>query len=102
MIVEKVISNNVNVLQKIFFFEFVVLEDLQMLMKMHFTTLKNLAQEGELSIVKQNQKQKSHPSSRPMRTGYSSQKYGQAPSSLNQAPDNYYAASKQSYTYSGY
>lgn len=79
-----------------------VLEDLQMLMKMHFTTLKKLAQEGELPIVKQNQKQKSHPSSRPMRTGYSSQKYGQAPSSQNQVPDSYYTASKESYTYSGY
>lgn len=78
------------------------MEDLQMLMKMHFTTLKKLAQEGELPIVKQNQKQKSHPSSRPMRTGYSSQKYGQVPSSQNQVPDSYYTASKQSYTYSGY
>ena len=47
-----------------------VLDDLQLMMKMHFTTLKTLAQEDALPIVQQNQKQRTRSASRPGGSGY--------------------------------
>ncbi|XP_061180525.1 uncharacterized protein LOC133189114 [Saccostrea echinata] len=77
-----------------------VLEDLQIMTKMHFTALKKLVQEGGLPIAQQEQRHRSGAVSGPGRSRYPSSLYGQAPPSQYGA--GYYDSSQQSYSYTGY
>ena len=93
--------NNYRINEKIL--SITVLDDLQLMMKMHFTTLKTLAQEDALPIVQQNQKQRTRSASRPGGSGYPPHRYGQVPSSQSHAPPvGQYGAPQQSYNYSRY
>ncbi|XP_062584736.1 uncharacterized protein LOC134246386 [Saccostrea cucullata] len=77
-----------------------VLEDLQIMTKMHFTALKKLVQEGGLPIAQQEQRHRGGAVSGAGRTRYPSSQYSQPPPSQYGA--GYYGSSQQNYSYTGY
>ncbi|XP_056006765.1 uncharacterized protein LOC125658095 [Ostrea edulis] len=77
-----------------------VLEDLQVMTRMHFTALKKMAKDGSLPIVQQEQRQRSG-SGPPGKFRYPTSQYNPVPSSQHQ-DRGHYQTSPQSYTYTGY